>query len=123
IDAVLNFGAQAAIDVQLRGPTFRPLFAAAFEVQRRISAMPEVSQTFIPQESEYPTLNVQVDRIKAARLGLTQKQVISSVITALDSNLYISPSIWIDHKNNDDYFLTAQYKEAASGFDAVQALE
>ncbi len=123
IDAVLNFGAQAPIDVQLRGPTFKILFPTAFQVQRLIQAMPEVSQTFIPQEAEYPTLNIKVDRIKAARLGLTQKQVISSVITALDSNLYIQPSIWIDHHNNDDYFLTAQYREAASGFDAVQALQ
>ncbi len=123
IDAVLNFGAQAPIDVQLRGPEFKTLFSTAFEVQRTIAAMPAVSQTFIPQEAEYPTLNIKVDRIKAARLGLTQKQVVSSVITALNSNLYLSPSIWIDHHNNDDYFLTAQYREAASGFDAIQSLE
>jgi HAE1 family hydrophobic/amphiphilic exporter-1 len=123
IDAVLNFGAQAPIDVQIRGRDFKTLFQTAFEVQRLISGMPQVSQTFIPQEAEYPTLNVKVDRIKAARLGLTQRQVISSVITALNSNLYIHPSIWIDHHNNDDYFLTAQYREAASGFDAIQSLE
>ena len=123
IDAVLNFGAQAPIDVQVRGPEFKRLFRTAFEAQRLIQTMPEVSQTFIPQESEYPTLKIDVDRIKAARLGLTQKQVISSVITALNSNLYIQPSIWIDHKNNDDYFLTAQYREASSGFDAIQSLE
>jgi hydrophobic/amphiphilic exporter-1 (mainly G- bacteria), HAE1 family len=123
IDAVLNFGAQAPIDVQLRGPTFKTLFHTAFDAQRLIDGMPEVSQTFIPQEAEYPTLNIKVDRIKAARLGLTQKQVVSSVITAMNSNLYLSPSIWIDHKNNDDYFLTAQYREAASGFDAIQSLE
>ena len=123
IDAVLNFGAQAPIDVQIRGPKFKMLFDAAFEAQRLIQGMPQVSQTYIPQESEYPTLNIQVDRIKAARLGLTQKQVISSVITALNSNLYIAPSVWIDRQNNDDYFLTAQYRQSASGFDAVQALE
>lgn len=123
IDAVLNFGAQAPIDVQLRGRNFKTLFQTAFEVQRLIAGMPQVSQTFIPQEAEYPTLNIKVDRIKAARLGLTQRRVISSVITALNSNLYIHPSIWIDHHNNDDYFLTAQYREAASGFDAIQSLE
>ncbi|HKD66808.1 MAG TPA: efflux RND transporter permease subunit [Candidatus Binataceae bacterium] len=123
IDAVLNFGAQAPIDVQLRGPVFKTLFQTAYDAQRLLDGMSEVSQTFIPQESEYPTLNIQVDRIKAARLGLTQQQVISSVITALNSNLYIHPSIWIDHHNNDDYFLTAQYREAASGFDAIQSLQ
>jgi multidrug efflux pump subunit AcrB len=123
IDAVLNFGAQAPIDVQLRGRNFKVLFDTAFQAQRLIQGMPQVSQTFIPQEAQYPTLNIKVDRIRAARLGLTQQQVISSVITALNSNLYLHPSIWIDHHNNDDYFLTAQYREAASGFDAIQSLE
>ncbi len=123
IDSVLNFGMQAPIDVQLRGPKFEPLYAAAFAAQRIISRLPEVSQTFIPQESEYPTLNIEVDRIKAARLGVTQKEVVSSVITALDSNMYIAPSIWIDHENKNDYFLTAEYREAASGFTAIDALQ
>jgi multidrug efflux pump subunit AcrB len=123
IYAVLIFGAQAPIDVQLRGRSFKTLYQTAFQAQRLIEGMPVVSQTYIPQEAEYPTLNINVDRIRAARLGLTQKQVVSSVITALNSNLYLHPSIWIDHHNNDDYFLTAQYREAASGFDAIQSLQ
>ncbi len=123
IDSVLNFGMQAPIDVQLRGPKFESLYDAAFEAQRIINRLPEVSQTFIPQESEYPTLNINVDRIKAARLGVTQKQVVSSVITALNSNMYIAPSIWIDHENKNDYFLTAEYREAASGFKAIESLQ
>ena len=123
IDSVLNFGLQAPIDVQLRGPNFEPLYQAAFQAQRLISRLPQVSQTFIPQESEYPTLNINVDRIKAARLGVTQKQVVSSVITALNSNMYIAPSIWIDHENKNDYFLTAEYREAATGFKGVESLQ
>jgi HAE1 family hydrophobic/amphiphilic exporter-1 len=123
IDSVLNFGLQAPIDIQVRGPDFPILFRTAYEIQRQINGMPEVAQTYIPQEADYPTLNIDVDRIKAARMGLTQKDVISSVITALNSNLYIAPSIWIDHANSNDYFLTAQYREANTGFDAIQTLQ
>src|SRR5271166_2266751 len=123
IDSVLNFGSQAPIDVQLRGPSFESLYDAAFEAQALINRLRNVSQTFIPQESQYPTLNIDVDRIKAARLGVTQKEVVSSVITALNSNMYIAPSIWIDHKNKNDYFLTAEYREAATGFQGIEALQ
>ncbi|HUY17956.1 MAG TPA: efflux RND transporter permease subunit [Candidatus Binataceae bacterium] len=123
IDAVLNFGKTAPIDLQFRGPRFGLLYHAARAAREQIKGLREVSQTFIPQESDYPTLDIQVDRVKAARLGLTQKDVISGVITALDSNLYIHPSIWINHKDNNDYFLTVQYKEAAQGFDSAQALK
>lgn len=73
--------------------------------------MPEVAESFIAQEAGYPTLNIKVDRVKAARLGIDQKDIVSNVITALTSNQMIAPSIWIDPKNGNDYFLTAQYPE------------
>jgi multidrug efflux pump subunit AcrB len=70
-----------------------------------------VADTFVPEESGYPTLDVTVDRVKAARLGLSQKDVVTNIITALTSNQMIAPSIWIDPKTGNDYFLTVQYPE------------
>jgi multidrug efflux pump subunit AcrB len=111
IDAVLNFGLAAPIDVQLSGPDYDTPHAAAQTVARRVREVPEVADVFIPQESGYPTLQVHVDRVKAARLGLSQRDVVTNVITALTSNQMIAPSIWIDPKNGNDYFLTVQYPE------------
>src|SRR5579875_3369569 len=122
IDAVLNFGLIAPIDVQFSGPKFDDLYLAANRAREALSGMPDVSQTFIAQEPEYPTLRIVVDRIRAGRLGLTQKDVVSDVITALNSNMYIAPSIWIDRQNNNDYFLTVQYQQAATGFPSLEAL-
>jgi multidrug efflux pump subunit AcrB len=111
IDAVLNFGLAAPIDVQLSGPDYGALHAAAQAVARTVRGVPEVADVFVPQESGYPTLQVRVDRVKAARLGLSQRDVVTNLITALTSNQMIAPSIWIDPKNGNDYFLTAQYPE------------
>ncbi|MGH7905156.1 MAG: efflux RND transporter permease subunit, partial [Candidatus Binataceae bacterium] len=111
IDSVLNFGLSAPIDVQLSGPQYGPLFREARTVERKIRPLPLVAGTFIPEQSDYPTLRINVNRVKAARLGLTQKDVVTNVITALTSNVMIAPSIWIDPKTGDDYFLTAQYFE------------
>jgi HAE1 family hydrophobic/amphiphilic exporter-1 len=123
VDAVLNFGMMAPIDVQFAGSRFGPLYQAASEAQEMIAGLPQVSQTYIRQESQYPTLDIKVDRVRAARLGINQRQVISNVITAVNSNLYIKPSIWIDRANNNDYFLTVQYSGAARGFNSIAALE
>jgi HAE1 family hydrophobic/amphiphilic exporter-1 len=122
IDAVLNFGMMAPIDVQFAGREFDNLYRAANQSQELIRGLPQVAQTFVLQEPEYPTFNIEVDRVKAARLGLSQKDVVGDVITALNSNLYIAPSVWIDRKNSDDYFLTVQYKQSASGFDSMETL-
>ena len=120
IDSVLNFGLAAPIDIQVSGANYSTLFAGARQVKARIGKLPEIDGAFIPEESDYPTLKINVDRIKAARLGLTQRDVISNVITALTSNQMIAPSIWIDPKNGNDYFLTAQYSE--KGIDSLETL-
>ncbi|MHB1207511.1 MAG: efflux RND transporter permease subunit, partial [Rhodospirillaceae bacterium] len=70
------------------------------------------SDVFIPQDIDAPGLQVNVNRIHAAELGLTQKEVVSDVITALTSNQMIAPSYWVDPKTGNDYMLTIQYPEA-----------
>jgi len=111
IDAVLNFGLAAPIDVQLSGPDYDSLHEVAATVEGRIRTLPEVADAFVPQEFGYPSLDVRVNRLKAGRLGLTQRDVVTNIITALTSNQMIAPSIWIDPKNGNDYFLTVQYPE------------
>jgi hydrophobic/amphiphilic exporter-1 (mainly G- bacteria), HAE1 family len=113
IDAVLNFGLPAPIDIQVSGPEFNPLFEVARRIESEVGRLPQVAQAYIPQEADYPTLDVQIDRVRAARLGLTEKDVVTNVITALTSNQMIHPSIWIDRNTGNDYFLTAQYRQQA----------
>ena len=59
IDSVLNFGLAAPIDVQLSGPHYRALFPVARAVEEALRSVPEVADTFIPEESDYPTLQDQ----------------------------------------------------------------
>jgi len=121
IDSVLNFGLAAPIDVQVSGPSYSELYPVAERVQGAIDSLPEVDNTFIPEEPDYPTLNIKVDRVKAARLGLDQRDVVTNLITALTSNAMIAPSIWIEPKTGNDYFLTAQYPE--SDINSIETLQ
>ena len=59
----------------------------------------------------YPALRLDVDRVHAGELGLTQKDVVDNVITALNSNFMIAPNYWVDRKSGNDYYLTVQYFE------------
>ncbi len=52
-----------------------------------------------------------VNRVHAAELGLSQKDVVDNVITALNSNVMIAPNYWVDRKTGNNYFLTVQYYE------------
>jgi HAE1 family hydrophobic/amphiphilic exporter-1 len=65
----------------------------------------------VPQDIDYPSLKLDVDRVHASQLGLDEKEVVGNVITALTSDAMIAPSYWVDPKSGNDYLLTVQYPE------------
>jgi len=112
-DAVLNFGQPAPIDVQVSGNDEETLYKTAVKLSQAIRAIPGVSDAYIPQDLDYPALRLNVNRLHASEMGLSQKEVVDNVITALTSNGMIAPSYWIDPKTGNDYMLTVQYPEDA----------
>ena len=111
VDSVLNQGMPAPIDVQVSGMNLRESADIAQDLARQIKALPSVSDVYVPQDMDYPALRVNVNRVRAAQLGLDPKEVISNVITSLTSDVMIAPSYWVDPKNGNNYFVTVQYPE------------
>jgi multidrug efflux pump subunit AcrB len=111
VDAVLNLGLPAPIDVQVAGSNMERSYETAIKIASKIRTVPGVADVFIPQDIDYPALQLDIDRTRAAELGLSQREVVGNVITALTSNQMIAPSFWIDPKTGYDYMLTVQYPE------------
>jgi len=111
VDAILNMGAPAPIDVQVSAHSLQETFDTAQDLAAQIRQLPGVGEVYIPQDLNYPAVRMVVDRVHAAELGLTQKEIVDNVITALNSNTMIAPNYWVDHKTGNDYFLTVQYYE------------
>jgi multidrug efflux pump subunit AcrB len=111
VDSVLNQGMPAPIDVQVSGMNLRNSAGIAQDLAGQIKLLPDVSDVYVPQDMDYPALQVNVDRLRASELGLNPKEVISNVITALTSDVMIAPSYWVDPKSGNNYFVTVQYPE------------
>jgi multidrug efflux pump subunit AcrB len=111
VDGVLNMGSPAPIDVRVAGNDINADFDVAQKIAARIRGVHGVADVYIPQDVDYPSLRLAIDRTRASELGLTEKEVVSNVITALTSNQMIAPSIWIDPNSGNNYFLTVMYKE------------
>jgi len=111
VDAVLNLGLPAPIDVQISGSDLDASGTLAAELGAKIRALPGISDVFMPQDLDYPAFHLDVDRTLAGQLGLSQREVISNVITALSSNQMIAPSYWVDRRTGNDYMLAVQYPE------------
>ena len=111
VDGVLNMGAPAPIDVRITGNDETTDFGLAQRMASQVRQIHGVADVYIPQDIDYPSLRISVDRTRASELGLTEKEVVSNIITALTSNQMIAPSIWIDPNSGNNYFLTVMYKE------------
>ena len=111
VDAVLNLGLPAPIDIQVNGSDLEATHRTAVEIAQKVRALPGVSDVLVPQDVDYPALQLDIDRSRASELGLSSKEVVHNVITALTSDAMIAPSYWVDPKTGNDYFLTVQYAE------------
>jgi len=111
VDAVLNLGLPTPIDVQVSGSNLEAAHGTAVKLAASIGRLSGVNDVLIPQDIDAPAIQMDIDRVQAAKLGLTQKEVVSNIITALTSNAMIAPSYWVDPRSGNDYLLTVQYPE------------
>ncbi len=113
VDAILNLGMPAPLDIQVSGMDLEAVHRTAIQIAQKARALRGVSDVLVPQDVDYPALKLDIDRVRASELGLNAKEVVNSVITALTSDAMIAPSYWVDPKTGNDYFLTVQYPEDA----------
>lgn len=109
VDGVVNQGLPAPIDVQVSSMDMEGAYALAKTLAQKIRAMPNVSGVYIPQDLDYPGIALNIDREKASLIGLSAKEVVDNVITAMTSDGMIAPSYWIDPKSGNNYMVTVQY--------------
>ena len=113
VDAVINQGVPAPLDIQVSAPEMEGAHAVAAQIAEKVRALHGVSDVLIPQDVDYPALKIDIDRERASELGLTAQEIIDNLISALTSNGMIAPSYWIDPRTGNNYLLTVQYPEGS----------
>ena len=109
VDSVVNQGKPAPFDIRVSTQNLKEGYAVAQQIAQKVRGLKLVSDVMIPQDIDYPSLQLNVNRQQAAILGLTEKDVVDGVITALTSNGMIAPSFWVDPKTGNNYMMTVQY--------------
>lgn len=109
VDSVVNQGKPAPFDIRVSTQNLQAGYAVAHQIASRARKLRLVSDVLIPEDIDYPGLQLNVNRQQAAYLGLTEKDVIDGVITALTSNGMIAPTYWVDPKTGNNYMVTVQY--------------
>ena len=106
---MLNFGLPAPIDVEIESNDLREgLHRGAAARAHGSGAIPGVVDVRISQVLDYPTLNLDVDRLRAAQVGLSQRDVANNLLTSLASSSLVAPNFWLSPQNNVNYIVAVQ---------------
>ncbi len=108
VSQILNFGLPAPIDVQVVGANFAANRHYAGELLEKISHIPGIADARIQQAANNPTLGVNVDRMRAAQVGLDEGDIAKSLQETLSGSFKVAPTFWINPKNGVAYPVVAQ---------------
>ncbi|HEX3880948.1 MAG TPA: efflux RND transporter permease subunit [Bryobacteraceae bacterium] len=110
---ILNFGLPAPIDVQVVGRNAAGNYQIAEDIKRKVERIPGAADVHIHQVVDWPEIDINIDRAKAAQVGLTQRDAANSLLVSLASSGQVAPTQWLDWKTGVSYFVavqTPQYK-------------
>lgn len=121
VSQILNFGAPAPINLQVRGANLDANFDYANQLLGRIRHIPGVADARIQQSRDYPAFNVDVDRTRAQYVGLTMRDVTNSLVVNLAGSDQVSPTYWLNPANGVSYSIVMQTPQYQ--MDSLSALE
>jgi multidrug efflux pump subunit AcrB len=110
VTQILNFGLPAQIDVRTMGsdPNNLPL---AKKLRQRLAAIPGIADAHLQQEVDGPDFYTDIDRTRAAQLGLNASTVATNINVSLSSSVQVSPNFWTDLSSGIPYYLAVQTPE------------
>jgi multidrug efflux pump subunit AcrB len=111
VSTALNYGASSPIDVEVTGGTPDQCYDLAKEIRNRIADVKGAADVRLLQRRDAPYLVIDVDRQKAASVGLKAEDVILQVVAAMNSSVAINRNFWIDTRSGNQYFVGVQYPE------------
>jgi multidrug efflux pump subunit AcrB len=111
VTQILNFGLPAQINVRTVGYDREKNLSVAKELRQRIAAIPGVVDAHLQQEVDGPAFYANIDRARAAQLGLNANTIASNVNVSLSSSEQVTPNFWTDPKTGIPYYLAVQTPE------------
>jgi multidrug efflux pump subunit AcrB len=121
VSQILNFGAPAPIDLQVRGNDIAGNFAYANKLLARIKHIPGIADARIQQSVSNPTFNINVDRTRAQYVGLTERDVTNSLVVNLAGSSQVAPTYYLNPENGVSYSIVMQTPQFA--IDSLSKLE
>jgi CzcA family heavy metal efflux pump len=108
VTQTLNFGLPAPVDIQIEGANVAGNTKVAGAMLSELSHVPGLTDIRVQEQQDYPKLHINVDRTKASQAGLTEHDVVNSMLVALSGSFQVSPMYYLNPKNGVQYSIVVQ---------------
>jgi multidrug efflux pump subunit AcrB len=114
IGGAMNEGKSTPINIRLKTKHMKKGRELAEAIHRKVVEIDGVVDARIIQRLDYPQYIIDVDRSKAADLGLNQGDIMRNVVAAFNSSIQFNKhNFWIDPVSTNQYYVGVQYPEDA----------
>ncbi len=120
VSQILNFGAPAPIDLQIRGSNLNANFDYANKLLKAVRGIPGVADARIQQSRKSPVFDINVDRTRAQDVGVTARDVTNSLVVNLAGSGQVSPTFWLNPATGVSYPIVLQSPQYS--LDSLSAL-
>jgi multidrug efflux pump subunit AcrB len=108
VSEVMSFGSPTPVEVQVSGPNMAANLAYAEGVRAKLAAVPTLRDVYLSPAQDYPTIDIGLDRVKAATMGVTSRAVGFALVPATASSRYMNPIYWRDAAAGQAYIVQVQ---------------
>ena len=105
VSQVLNFGLSAPVDIQIQDANLQRGYAAGQKLLSAMKRIPGVVDAHVTQVLDFPTLQIDVDRQRAVRFGIAQRDVANNMLTSLSGSSQTAPTYYLNPQNGVNYFV------------------
>src|SRR5262249_34356050 len=112
INEVMSFGSPTPVEVVVSGPKLADNRAYAERLRGELGKIPSLRDLQYAQALDYPTVEVHLDREKAALSGVTADDVARSVVAATSSSRFVVPNYWRDPASGIGYQVQVEIPQA-----------
>ncbi|MFP9113842.1 efflux RND transporter permease subunit [Flavobacterium sp. RHBU_3] len=107
-DKVLSQGSPTPVEIRIAGKNKKLNEEYANKIIAQLNKKDYFRDVQIAQPIHYPALNINVDRVKAAQVGVDMSDVSRSLIASTSSSRYTEKNTWIDEKAGLSYNVQVQ---------------
>jgi len=110
-DKILSQGSPTPIEVAISSKNKKQNIDFAFKILDKLKKIPYLRDVQIGQSFRYPTIDINIDRQRAAQLGVSLGDISRSLIASTSSSRYTEKNVWLDEKSSQSYAVQVEVPE------------